>query len=80
LTLFRDSTVLGSNQKWNDGGADNIVKAVNAVGAFTLTTDSLDSALLMTLQPGGYTAQLSSVSGGTGVGLIELYEVAQGAR
>lgn len=80
LTLFREAVVLGSNQKWNEVAAASIVKAASAVGAFALGDESLDSALLVTLQPGAYTAQLSSVSGGTGVGLIEFYEVAQGAR
>jgi hypothetical protein len=36
---------------------------------------SRDSALLITLSPGGYTAQASSVSGGAGQALIEVYEV-----
>jgi hypothetical protein len=35
----------------------------------------LDAALLLTLPPGTYTARLSGVSGGTGVGLIGVDQV-----
>jgi hypothetical protein len=37
--------------------------------------DSKDAALLLTLQPGIYTAQVSGVAGATGVALVEVYEV-----
>lgn len=36
---------------------------------------SNESALLITLPPGAYTAVMSGVSGGTGVGLVEVFEV-----
>jgi len=41
----------------------------------TPTGCSQESALLVTLDPGNYTAQLSGVGGGTGVGLIEVFEI-----
>jgi hypothetical protein len=50
------------------------------VGASMLSTDSSDSALLMTLRPGAYTTRLSSDSGSDGMGSIEVYEVSQGER
>jgi hypothetical protein len=34
-----------------------------------------ESAILITLPPGGYTAILSGLGGGTGVGLIEVFEI-----
>ena len=34
-----------------------------------------EAALLVTLPPGAYTAIVSGVSGGTGVGLVEVFEV-----
>jgi hypothetical protein len=34
-----------------------------------------ESALLITLPPGGYTALVSGVSNGTGVGLVEIFDV-----
>lgn len=53
--------------------ANDIVNAVP--GAFAFAHGSKDSALLVTLQPGGYTANVESVGNSTGVALIEAYEV-----
>ncbi len=50
------------------------VQAMNAVGAFSLNNGSTDAAMLVTLPPGSYTAQLSGVGGTTGIGLVEVYE------
>lgn len=75
LTLFPFSgPALASNDNW---GGDATIKTVAlAVGASTLPSDtSKDAALLVTLAPGVYTAQVSGVGGTTGVGLIEVYEV-----
>ena len=46
-----------------------------AVGAFALTAGSQDSALVVNLQPGGYTIQISGLGNTTGVALAEIYEV-----
>jgi hypothetical protein len=40
-----------------------------------LPSGSADSALLLTLPPGAYTTAVSGANGGTGVALIEIYEV-----
>ena len=37
--------------------------------------NSRDSVLLVTLEPGSYTAQVSGVGNTTGVALVEIYEV-----
>ena len=52
-----------------------IAAAAARSGTFTLATGSRDAALLVTLPPGTYTAQVSGVGGSTGVALIEVYEV-----
>jgi hypothetical protein len=52
-----------------------IVTAGIEAGAFALQPGSTDSAILITLAPGSYTAQVSGVNGATGVGLVEIYEV-----
>ena len=44
------------------------------VGAAPLAAGSADAALLVTLQPGAYSIEVSSVSGSTGVVLLELYD------
>ncbi|MEO8043500.1 MAG: hypothetical protein ABI674_01225, partial [Spartobacteria bacterium] len=38
-------------------------------------TKDLESAILATLDPGAYTAIVSGKSGGTGVGLVEVYDL-----
>ena len=45
------------------------------VGAFAFVSESKDAAILVTLAPGNYTLLASSVDGGAGVALIEIYEV-----
>jgi hypothetical protein len=52
-----------------------LVTAGSSVGAFALTASSKDSVLLLTLVPGNYTAQVTGVSGTTGVALVEVYEL-----
>jgi len=74
LTVL-DSTgkVVANNTVW--GGTAALSTAFSQVGAFPLAADSLDSALLVTLPPGAYTAQLSGANATTGLGLLEIYEV-----
>jgi hypothetical protein len=73
LDVFRGSTLLQSNDDW--GGTTMLSTAFSRVGAFPLPGTSKDAALLVTLQPGSYTAQVSGVGGTTGVALIEVYEL-----
>jgi probable HAF family extracellular repeat protein len=73
LTVYSGSTPLYSNTGW---GSDSTIAGIfNTVGAFALNASSTDSALLITLPPGGYTAEVSGVNNTTGVALIEIYEV-----
>jgi len=68
------STALVSNAGWK--GDPQITAADSAVFAFALTNPaSADSAVLLTLSPGSYTAQVASVSGAAGQALVEVYEV-----
>jgi hypothetical protein len=74
LTLYSGNTVLASSRGW--GGVSEIANTAAAVGAFAWTDPkSADSALLITLPPGAYTAQIAGASGDTGVALVELYDV-----
>jgi len=74
LQLYSGSTLLESNYGW--GGNPLISSTAASVGAFAWgSAASKDSAILVTLPPGTYTAQVSGVSGDTGVALIEIYEV-----
>ena len=44
------------------------------VGSGLAPSNALESAICATLAPGQYTAVLSGVNNGTGVGLIEVYD------
>ena len=69
-----NTTVIASNAGW--AGDTSITTAQTAVGAFAFTsTTSKDSAVLITLAPGSYSAQATSASGAAGTTLIEVYEV-----
>ena len=59
----------------NDNWGASLAPTFGAVGAFGLTAGSKDAALLVTLQPGGYTVQVSGADGGTGEAIVEIYEV-----
>jgi hypothetical protein len=64
---------IASNSGW--AGGSTIASAASEVGAFEWTsTSSHDSALLQTLSPGTYTAEVSGASGDTGLGLVEVYD------
>jgi hypothetical protein len=73
LELFRGTTKLHENDDW--GGATPLATTFSNVGAFALTAQTKDSALLLTLPPGSYTAQVSGVNNATGIALVEIYEV-----
>jgi len=73
LDLLSGSAVIQSNDNW--GGTAAITAAAASVGAFALDAASRDAVLLVTLQPGSYTAQVTGVGNTTGVALVEIYEV-----
>jgi cyclophilin family peptidyl-prolyl cis-trans isomerase len=74
LQLYSGTTLLRENDDW--GGETQLAAAAASVGAFPLANGaSKDAALLLTLAPGSYTAQVSGAGGGTGVALVEVYEV-----
>jgi hypothetical protein len=78
LTLFNSSnTQIDTNTVWgtNPIGAQQIATISANVGAFALNVGTLDSVLVENLAPGNYSVELSGVDSGTGVGLIEVYEV-----
>jgi hypothetical protein len=71
LEIYRGETKLTENDNWTASLADT----ARAVGAFALVNGSRDAALLVTLPPGSYTAQVSGIASGTGEALVEVYEV-----
>ncbi len=68
-----DGALVTSNDNWS--GTAELTAAFTAVGAFSFETTSKDAALLVTLRPGAYTAQVTGIGGTSGIALVEVYEV-----
>jgi hypothetical protein len=62
---------IASNDNWDA----TLASTFAGVGAFALTPGSRDAALVVTLAPGSYTAQVSGVGNTTGVAIVEVYEL-----
>lgn len=76
LKIFQGTQLVAENNDWSvASNTAEIAAGAQGVGAFPLPANSQDAAVLITLPPNAYTAQVSGVSNGTGVGLIEVYEI-----
>jgi hypothetical protein len=75
-----DSTgkLVATNTGWGTGANAALAQSTAAtVGAFALPDDSADSALLLSLTPGAYSAQVAGVGQSTGIALVEAYLINQ---
>ena len=70
LQLFNGNTDLGANDNWGDNPNAPEIAATGLAPA-----SNEESALLITLAPGTYTAALRGNGGATGVGLVEVYDL-----
>ncbi len=68
LSLFSGQTVIATNDNWTE--AANAAQIQTAIGA---PSNTLESAILVTLQPGAYTAIVSGAGGGTGLAIVEVF-------
>jgi hypothetical protein len=76
VSLYRGSTLVASNTGWTTSAdATAIAAASSDLGAFALGATSADSALLLNLAPGVYTAQITSADASVGPALLEVYEL-----
>lgn len=74
VTNTQSQTVVGTNSGW--GGSASLSDMFQKVGAFSLPSGSMDSAVVVTLPPGSYSAQVTSGDGkSSGVALVEVYEI-----
>ncbi len=62
--------LLAGNDDWASGGQRAAI-----VASTVAPTDPLESAIITTLAPGNYTAVVRGVDNGTGVGLVEIYDL-----
>lgn len=65
-----NGTLLRTNNNWQDDAA----QAAEITAANLAPTNQLESAIADSLPPGAYTALLSGVNSGTGLGLVEIYD------
>jgi hypothetical protein len=70
LELFDRGGKIQENDNWLAADASTF----DRLGAFRLASGSRDAALVVSLAPNSYTAQLSGANGGTGIALVELYD------
>jgi hypothetical protein len=74
LDLHSGALTIASNDNWKDnlaGGSQEV--AIQNTGL--APTNDLESAILGVLDPGGYTAIMRGTTNGTGVGLVEVYNL-----
>jgi hypothetical protein len=75
LALYSGSTKIAESDNWGvESAAATIAATATRLGAFNLPATSKDAVLLVTLDPGAYTAQVSGAGGTTGVALVEVYD------
>ena len=65
-----NGSLILSNNDWQD----NAAQAAEITAAGLAPTNDLESAIAATLPPGLYTALLSGLNNGTGIGLVEIYD------
>lgn len=70
LELYQDDVLIMSNDNWRDTQESEIT------GTGLPPTDDLESAIVTTLNPGAYTVILRGQNSGTGIGLVEAYDLA----
>jgi hypothetical protein len=68
-----DGTLLVSDNDWQD----NAAQAADITAAGLAPSSNLEAAIATTLPPGLYTALLTGLNNGTGLGLIEVYDRGQ---
>lgn len=68
LSLYSGPTVIATNDDW---GTSTNAAAITATGLAPV--NALESAILITLPPGPYTAIVAGANGGTGVAIVEVF-------
>ncbi|MGH8094881.1 MAG: kelch repeat-containing protein [Chthoniobacterales bacterium] len=78
LELHNSSgAVIATNDNWKDNSAGDQATIINqGLNLYAGSTISdAESILVQTLAPGSYTGIVSGAAGGTGIGLVEVYDV-----
>ena len=71
-----DNAVVRENDNWSVGNDVALVsEAAVRTGALALAAGSKDAAILISLPPGSYSAEVTGAGLSSGVALVEVYEV-----
>ncbi len=71
LDLYNSAgALIATNDNWGDSAAKSEISALGLA-----PTDARESAILVTLSPGSYSAIVRGAGDSTGIGLVELYDV-----
>jgi hypothetical protein len=78
LELHNSTNTMGMNNDWQTtqiGGVITGDQVAEIQNSGLAPSDPMESALIATLSPGNYTAIVQGISGGTGVGIVEVYDL-----
>ncbi|HEY2615140.1 MAG TPA: hypothetical protein VGI42_05485 [Chthoniobacterales bacterium] len=70
IQLFQDSTLLAQNDNWQSAS-----NAADLMATTIPPKDPKEAAILIRLEPGNYTTVVSGADSGTGISLVEVYEI-----
>jgi hypothetical protein len=71
LKVFRGQTLVATNDDWSPSA--EMTEAVRRTQAFPLQAGSKDAAMILSLDPGGYSVQAVTATGEPGIALVEVY-------
>jgi hypothetical protein len=80
LELHQGSATLARNNNWKIKDADGSSQEADIQATTIPPSNDNEAALVAMLSPGAYTAILSGRSNGTGIGLVEVYDLDQVAN
>lgn len=79
LSVYQGDRLVATNSAWAGASPDvapQVVSAFDRSGAFRFIDESSsDTALVLSLAPGTYTAQVKSANGGSGAALLEVNDL-----
>src|SRR5262249_16172705 len=78
LEVHDATSIIGTNDDWQTtqiGGVITEDQVAAIQGTSLAPIDPAESAIVVTLDPGAYTAIVQGVNAGTGVGVVEVYDV-----
>jgi hypothetical protein len=70
LKLFQNNTLLRQNNDWQSAANSNEIIATTIP-----PTNAKEAAILIRLEPGNYTTVVDGADNGTGIALVEVYEI-----